>query len=169
MKVVIIGAGAAGLAAASTLEKSGLDDLDLTILEASDRIGGRILSHDLQGDYVELGAQWVHGEVGNVACEIATKLGILDDPKEETLEDIGEDFYEENGEEWSEEVAERCEEVIEDALDDLDEKDIPANESFEDYFTRRVKEAVGTGDKEFERKMKLMEDFYHREQQVSFI
>jgi monoamine oxidase len=44
-KVVIIGAGAAGVAAASKLDRNRFDVL---ILEAEDRIGGRI--HDQQTD-----------------------------------------------------------------------------------------------------------------------
>jgi len=39
-KIVIVGAGAAGIAAASKLLKNGLNDF--VILEANSRIGGRI-------------------------------------------------------------------------------------------------------------------------------
>ena len=63
----ILGAGAAGLAAASRLIRSGF--FDVTILEASNRIGGRIQSSSEFGKCngnVELGAQWIHGEVGNI-------------------------------------------------------------------------------------------------------
>ena len=41
-KVIIIGAGAAGLAAASELVKLGIPADELIILEAQSRIGGRI-------------------------------------------------------------------------------------------------------------------------------
>ncbi|XP_016300759.1 L-amino-acid oxidase-like isoform X1 [Sinocyclocheilus anshuiensis] len=52
--VIIIGAGAAGLTAAKFLEDAGHK---VTIIEASDRIGGRILTHrDKEGWYAELGA-----------------------------------------------------------------------------------------------------------------
>ena len=44
-KVVIIGAGISGLAAASDLAKAGFTDV--MVLEASDRVGGRIWSIDL--------------------------------------------------------------------------------------------------------------------------
>ena len=87
-RVVIIGAGAAGLAAASRLFRSGLQSV--TVLEASDRIGGRV--HSVDVDYqsskttederrhtIELGAQWVHGKVGNVSFELASKEGLLED------------------------------------------------------------------------------------------
>lgn len=40
--VIIVGAGAAGLAAASRLVEKGFDPADITILEAENRIGGRV-------------------------------------------------------------------------------------------------------------------------------
>jgi len=57
--VIIIGAGAAGLAAAERLAAAGQD---ITILEASDRVGGRIRHLEGFADFpVELGAEEVHG------------------------------------------------------------------------------------------------------------
>lgn len=58
---MILGAGAAGLAAALDLSRAGLRT---TVLEARDRIGGRILTlHDPQWPApVELGAEFIHGE-----------------------------------------------------------------------------------------------------------
>jgi monoamine oxidase len=59
--VLIIGAGAAGLAAARDLAASGLG---VTILEARDRIGGRV--HTIRDESfnlpIELGAEFVHGK-----------------------------------------------------------------------------------------------------------
>lgn len=57
---VVIGAGAAGLAAARALTEHGLS---VAILEARDRIGGRIYTtRPLGGGFpVELGAEFVHG------------------------------------------------------------------------------------------------------------
>ncbi|MBA8827505.1 monoamine oxidase [Saccharopolyspora lacisalsi] len=59
--VVVIGAGAAGLACARELLKS---DLRVVVHEARDRIGGRIMTYHPRGGHlpVELGAQVVHGE-----------------------------------------------------------------------------------------------------------
>lgn len=59
--VVIIGAGAAGLAAARDLDDAGLR---IAVLEARDRIGGRILTHREPGlpDPIELGAEFIHGD-----------------------------------------------------------------------------------------------------------
>lgn len=53
MKVAVVGAGAAGLACAGSLLEKGLEPV---VLEASDRIGGRVRSVDLNGSPVELGA-----------------------------------------------------------------------------------------------------------------
>jgi len=58
--VVIIGAGAAGLAAAAEIARAGRSAL---VLEARDRIGGRCWSLDIPGMPVpvELGAEFIHG------------------------------------------------------------------------------------------------------------
>ena len=58
--VVIIGAGAAGLAAARFLDERGID---VVVLEARERIGGRILTHRDRSTPVpiELGAEFIHG------------------------------------------------------------------------------------------------------------
>ena len=59
-QVVIIGAGAAGLAAACKLAESGCS---VSLLEARDRIGGRIFTHREPGCAapIELGAEFIHG------------------------------------------------------------------------------------------------------------
>ena len=59
--VLVIGAGAAGLAAAAALGESGHSAL---VLEARDRLGGRIWTRAEPGQPVpeELGAEFIHGE-----------------------------------------------------------------------------------------------------------
>ena len=59
--VIIIGAGAAGLMAAGELLAAGLR---VTLLEARDRVGGRICTHRVPGVAVplELGAEFIHGQ-----------------------------------------------------------------------------------------------------------
>ena len=56
--VIVIGAGAAGLATARELSAAGLKVL---VLEARDRIGGRIYTDHSLGFPVELGAEFIHG------------------------------------------------------------------------------------------------------------
>jgi monoamine oxidase len=60
MDVIVIGAGVAGLTAARELQKKGLEVL---VLEARDRIGGRIHTTRPRGwpTHVEAGAEFVHG------------------------------------------------------------------------------------------------------------
>ena len=59
-EVIVIGAGAAGLAASAALARAGRDVL---LLEARDRIGGRCLTlrHPGLDAPIELGAEFIHG------------------------------------------------------------------------------------------------------------
>ena len=71
MDVIIIGAGVAGLEAARVLHDAGVE---FVVLEARDRIGGRIFTlHDAELPVpIELGAEFVHGtapELGEIARE----------------------------------------------------------------------------------------------------
>jgi lysine-specific histone demethylase 1B len=83
-KVLIIGAGAAGLYAGYILKSRGIA---FQILEAGDRIGGRLAK--LEGfadDPLDLGAQWLHGKNSIVGDLIAkTKTPITLDNSELTF------------------------------------------------------------------------------------
>jgi len=65
--VVIIGAGASGLYAAAILQQN---NLDVVVLEARDRIGGRLLSVDATGGRVDLGATWFWANEQRIATLI---------------------------------------------------------------------------------------------------
>jgi putrescine oxidase len=54
--VVIVGAGAAGTTAANELRKAGLS---VAVLEARDRVGGRLWTDVVDGAMLEIGGQWV--------------------------------------------------------------------------------------------------------------
>ena len=57
-KVIIVGAGASGLAAAKVLEKN---NIDYTILEATNRYGGRLKKDTTLADFpIDIGAEWIH-------------------------------------------------------------------------------------------------------------
>jgi monoamine oxidase len=58
-KVIVIGAGMAGLTAARALAEAGRS---VTLLEAGNRVGGRILTIREGGEVIELGAEFVHGK-----------------------------------------------------------------------------------------------------------
>lgn len=55
-EVAVVGGGLAGLTAARRLHDSGVD---VRVLEARDRVGGRTNSRDVGGEVVDLGAQWI--------------------------------------------------------------------------------------------------------------
>lgn len=66
--VAIIGGGISGLVAARELYNSR--ECDVVVLEAEDRLGGRIHSVSFHDEIIDLGAQWVHGTVGNSVYQL---------------------------------------------------------------------------------------------------
>jgi len=79
--VLIIGAGIAGVAAAATLRAAGKTVL---IIEARNRIGGRMWSWRKWGAPVELGANWIETSKGNPLVKLAKDAGVAThaDPEE---------------------------------------------------------------------------------------
>jgi monoamine oxidase len=72
--VVVVGAGFAGLAAALELRDAGLDG---TVIEARDRVGGRVHSIELDnGEIAELGAEWIFAEDEALQATI-DRLGLV--------------------------------------------------------------------------------------------
>jgi monoamine oxidase len=70
--VIVVGAGFAGLAAARRLCDAGLRPL---VLEARDRVGGRVYTEIHDGVPLDLGGQWL-GPTQTRAMELARELGI---------------------------------------------------------------------------------------------
>lgn len=91
--VVVLGAGIAGLAAACALAERGMRPL---LLEARDRVGGRIYSLSTGQGVVELGAEFVHGKEAKL-WELIEEAGattverdgsmLRESPKGELVED----------------------------------------------------------------------------------
>ncbi|KAI8431418.1 hypothetical protein MSG28_015940 [Choristoneura fumiferana] len=70
---IVVGLGAAGVTAATTLVKAGRRVLGL---EAQDRVGGRVNTVPFGNGLVELGAEWIHGDQKNCVYDLATKFNI---------------------------------------------------------------------------------------------
>lgn len=76
-RVVVIGAGLAGLAAANALVAAGVE---VVVLEARDRIGGRVRTVRLGGVGIDLGASWIHQPDGNPLTALAERVGVVQRP-----------------------------------------------------------------------------------------
>jgi monoamine oxidase len=71
--VVVVGAGLAGLAAARQLSARGAS---VVVVEARERVGGRVLNHDIGGgNVVEVGGQWI-GPTQDRLAALAAELGV---------------------------------------------------------------------------------------------
>ncbi|MBL8777852.1 MAG: FAD-dependent oxidoreductase [Acidimicrobiales bacterium] len=72
-RILVIGAGMAGLGAARALDDLGYD---VTVVEGRDRMGGRTFTVDTLGVPLDLGASWIHGTDGNPLTALADELGV---------------------------------------------------------------------------------------------
>ncbi|MRG59537.1 FAD-dependent oxidoreductase [Agromyces sp. CFH 90414] len=70
--VVVVGAGAAGLTAANRLKDAGRS---VVVLEARDRVGGRLWTDDIDGAMLEIGGQWVSPDQ-DALIETLDELGL---------------------------------------------------------------------------------------------
>ena len=75
--VIVVGAGLAGLAAARALTANGSSAV---VVEARERVGGRLLNHDIGGgEVVEVGGQWI-GPTQDRLAALARELGVATFP-----------------------------------------------------------------------------------------
>ncbi|CAK4034434.1 amine oxidase [Lecanosticta acicola] len=72
-KVIVVGAGIAGLRAASVLMRHGID---VVVLEGRDRIGGRICTTRTEKGVRDIGAAWLHETSQNKLVKLISRLNI---------------------------------------------------------------------------------------------
>lgn len=70
---IVVGAGVAGLTAARLLSRNGRR---VVVLEARDRVGGRVWSVREGGVTTDLGASWIHGITGSPVAAAADAFGL---------------------------------------------------------------------------------------------
>lgn len=72
-RAIVVGAGIAGASAAHELTAGGVE---VIVVEARDRVGGRIYSDTSWGVPVEMGAAWIHGTLGNPITALTRTDGL---------------------------------------------------------------------------------------------
>lgn len=105
-EILIIGGGLSGFSAATKLMENGFE---ITILEAEDRIGGRVHSVAHSSGFIDLGAQWVHGQDDNSIHELVHehfKFGHSEFPENDF------DYYTSDGQKAPSDVCNKLDAVI---------------------------------------------------------
>ena len=72
-RVIVVGAGISGLAVANAFTYAGVE---CVVLEARERIGGRLHTVDLAGMPIDMGGSWIHHPLGNPLLAFADQAQI---------------------------------------------------------------------------------------------
>lgn len=126
-RIVVVGSGISGLAAASKLKEKGYT---VTVLESQDKVGGRMRTNRSLGVAFDEGASWIHGIDGNPITTLAQQAGM------ETFftDDNSIDYFDFNGAPISDSTFSTTEKEFYAILDTLKNRG-SINQSFETVFS----------------------------------
>ncbi|XP_001607922.1 protein anon-37Cs isoform X1 [Nasonia vitripennis] len=137
--IIIVGAGASGIAAASKLMENGFNNI--IILEAEDRIGGRVYTHKF-GDYaIDIGGQWVHGIDGNIVYELAQPYNLIEISNAENA-DFKSEFLDSSGKKLDSDELKRIEAFIGEYVEALNCEKHPGSENFGQFIEKAFDEVL---------------------------
>ncbi|KAI5793177.1 hypothetical protein EDC01DRAFT_88262 [Geopyxis carbonaria] len=141
--VAVIGAGVAGLRASEVLLEKGYN---VVLLEARDRIGGRVFTSDHLGKPVDLGPNWIHGTTNNPIVPLSELSG-------SSLHEFGHNcpVFDPKGQLLDQEEADELQHMLWEAVEEANEyskehqNSIPADQSLYDYSIQKAEEQFGPG------------------------
>lgn len=134
---MIVGAGLAGFSAAVRLMENGFNDI--VILEAENRIGGRVHSVPHLNGFVDLGGQWVTGQGNNLIYETYGKYFDFGDLY---VGDIEREFILMNGKSPNKDHCERISEFYEEIMDKSSSAMKKFNGSLGEFFAADYKKIL---------------------------
>jgi phytoene dehydrogenase-like protein len=139
--VAIVGAGVAGLRCADILLQRGFH---VTVIEGRNRVGGRVHQELLpNGHLVDMGANWVHGTIGNPVYELVKQTN---SPTRDVTSTSC--LFDESGGLMQTHQAGKIMKVMWEMIEEASEysnkecKEIPTNDSLNDFIKQRLKEKV---------------------------
>lgn len=136
-RIVIVGAGLSGYSAAAKLIDNGF--ANITVLEAENRTGGRIHSVPYSKGFIDLGAQWCHGQSKNVIYQIAQKYFSFGDTG---FDNTDETFCLSNGKRPSTKQCQKLSSLAETILEGSYSEMEKFNGSLGDFFTTKYRKAL---------------------------
>lgn len=135
-KVVVVGAGLSGYSAAAKLMENGVNDI--VVLEAEGRIGGRVHTVPYGDGFIDMGAQWVHGQGKHVLYELIDKHFSFGDTGFDGTE---QEFRVSDGEKVNQQQCDMLS-VLADKIAENHDAMEAFNGSFGDFFTVQWKESL---------------------------
>lgn len=125
-KVIVIGAGIAGLAAAKTLKQA---NYEVTVIESQEKVGGRLRTDRSLGVPFDEGASWIHGPKHNPITNLAYNAGASN----YLTDDESLIIYDQNGKPYEDKYAEKEYKSYEDALEKVQSSG-SISKSFQEVF-----------------------------------